>query len=1122
MSCRCTDVRRIAGALAAMAVMLVCASTASANLSLLPIAGPTGAVPFTSPGGMGPTFVASPPGDTHRVFVGTKDGYIYIVKNGVTLPTPFLDIHTQVSTTNEDGMFSIAFDPDYATNRRFYVDYSDTVANAAANKNVDNYHLDAFQTSATNPDVADPATQTQILFNPTSGCQDMSSAHYGGQLAFGPDGHLWLSLGDGGDGGGDPATRGPTCDRSSPLWAPDLTSIRGKILRIDPQPTADPDASGNRYTIPSDNPLVGQGGGVRTEVWADGLRNPWRFSFDSATGNLVIGDVGNAQQEEVDEVPSTLAPGAHPPFFGWPCTEGDAPFFGSSVCAGDPAPVAPKFVFDHTGPADDADCTAIIGGVVLHDPSLGAGYDGRYLYGYFCGGTDESIAGHLLTTDLNSPIPTPQDEGVSVDFGLSSFGVDGCGHPYATNVVKGGLWRITGTGPNSCAGDTTPPDTTITSGPSGLTNTTSATFAFSSTEAGSAFTCQLDSGSAQACTSPLTLNGLSQGSHTVKVIATDAAGNPDPTPASRTWTVDTTSPDTTITSGPSAATNTTSATFAFSSTEAGSTFTCQLDSGSAQACTSPHSYNALADGSHTVIVTATDAAGNPDPTPASRTWTVDTTSPDTTITGGPSGLTDTASATFAFSSTEAGSTFTCQLDSATTQACTSPQTYNGLGDGSHTFKVTAINAAGTADPTPATRSWTVDTAAPDTTITSGPTGLTNVGAASFAFSSADAGATFTCKLDSGAETPCTSPVSYTTLADGGHTVTVTAVDAAGNSDPTPATRAWSVDTVPPDTTLVSAPSGPVASTGAAVSFMSSEAGSTFACSVDGGGTQACTSPLTLSGLAQGPHTVSVVAIDAAGNPDTSPATATWIVDTIAPDTTITGGPPASDTNTTATFTFTSSESPATYRCALDGAAAACISPATFTGLGNGPHSFTVAAADAAGNADKTPATRSWTVALPAPPPTTTTTTTTTAPPPTQSTTTTTTAPPPPTTTTTQPVATPQTTPVTPKSPPRIHVSLRGIKTLVADRHGKLHLGLASVGQSATGVLTLRSGARTLAPTLRFKMTRTRGATLVLALSSSTRASLRRHRWLNARLTLTMTGAGSHATTAVSVRIGMTR
>jgi hypothetical protein len=169
--------------------------------------------------------------------------------------------------------------------------------------------------------------------------------------------------------------------------------------------------------------------------------------------------------------------------------------------------------------------------------------------------------------------------------------------------------------------DTTPPETTITSGPSGTVNSTSATFEFTSSEPGS-FACSLDGGAFNSCTSPRTYTGLGQGSHTFQVRATDGAGNTDPTPASRTWTVDTVPPETTITSGPSGTVNSSSASFSFTSSEPGSTFACSLDGGAYEACSSPRSYTGLSVGPHTFRVRATDPAGNTDGSPAERTWNV--------------------------------------------------------------------------------------------------------------------------------------------------------------------------------------------------------------------------------------------------------------------------------------------------------------------------------------------------------------------------------------------------------------------------------------------------------------------------------------------------------------------
>ncbi len=263
---------------------------------------------------------------------------------------------------------------------------------------------------------------------------------------------------------------------------------------------------------------------------------------------------------------------------------------------------------------------------------------------------------------------------------------------------------------------------------------------------------------------------------------------------------DLTPPDTAITSGPSGTVDVTTATFGFTSTEAGSTFACTVDGGAPAPCTSGVTFTGLADGPHTFTVAATDPANNTDPTPATRTWTVDTTDttpPDTTITSGPTGTVNTATATFDFTATEAGSTFACTIDGGAPAPCTSGLNYTDLTEGPHTFTVTATDAANNTDPTPATRTWTVETidvTPPDTTITSGPTGTVSATTATFAFTATEAGSTFACTLDGGAPTPCTTGVAYTDLTDGPHTFTVAATDAANNTDPTPATRTWTVST----------------------------------------------------------------------------------------------------------------------------------------------------------------------------------------------------------------------------------------------------------------------------------------------------------------------------------------
>ncbi|HEV3000695.1 MAG TPA: S8 family serine peptidase [Solirubrobacteraceae bacterium] len=256
---------------------------------------------------------------------------------------------------------------------------------------------------------------------------------------------------------------------------------------------------------------------------------------------------------------------------------------------------------------------------------------------------------------------------------------------------------------------------------------------------------------------------------------------------------DTTPPDTAIASGPSGSTRSATASFAFTGGR-GATFECRLDAGAWTRCTSPVSYTGLADGAHTFAVRATDAAGNVDPTPATRSFTVDTRAPETSVAGGPSGLTNDATPTFDLAATEAGARFECRVDAGAWAACASPHTTAALADGAHTFEVRAIDPAGNVDATPASRSLTVDATAPDTAIDSGPAGPTKSTTPTFAFSSADAGARFECRVDAGAWAACASPQRTAPLADGPHTFAVRAVDAAGNADASAATRSFTVDT----------------------------------------------------------------------------------------------------------------------------------------------------------------------------------------------------------------------------------------------------------------------------------------------------------------------------------------
>jgi hypothetical protein len=331
--------------------------------------------------------------------------------------------------------------------------------------------------------------------------------------------------------------------------------------------------------------------------------------------------------------------------------------------------------------------------------------------------------------------------------------------------------------------------------------------------------------------------------------------------------------------------------------------------------------------------------------------------PQTNIDSGPSGFVNSTSASFDFSATGAsgGLRFECSLDGASFTACSSPTTYNSLAETSHTFQVQAFDTSG-ADPTPASAAWTVDVTPPDTSVTDGPPGLSGTSAA-WEFTSTQAGSTFQCSLDGLTFGACTSPKQYTQLAQGLHIFQVKATDPAGNQDTSPALGIWTADATAADTTITSAPSGVIGSPAANIAFTSPESGVTFTCSLDGAASAPCSSPHALSGLSDGSHTIAVQAVDAFGNVDPTPASATWTVDTSPPDTVLTGNPPV-ETKTGISFGF-SSQPGATFECRIDGGPfAACTSPKEFASLPEGFHTFEVRALDAA-SPDPTPAVHTW-------------------------------------------------------------------------------------------------------------------------------------------------------------------
>jgi hypothetical protein len=421
-----------------------------------------------------------------------------------------------------------------------------------------------------------------------------------------------------------------------------------------------------------------------------------------------------------------------------------------------------------------------------------------------------------------------------------------------------------------------------------------------------------------------------------------------------------------ITERPAAQTNVRSATFSFTDSLAGATFSCSLDGSAYTGCASPKTYaGPLAAGSHAFRVRAT-APGHTPSVATKASWTIDLTAPPAPVVSGVPSPSPTAQAgaTLTFSDAEAGATFSCSLDGAAAAPCTSPVTVSALGDGDHTFAVTARDAAGNVS-SPTSGSWTVDTTPPPApTITTGPANPTNQTDATFLVGDDDPSATLTCSLDGAAYTPCGPAAAYTTLPTGPHTFDVRATDAPGNHSNAPQ-YTWTVDLNAPAPPSID--SGPEANTNnpvASFSFTMPAGATQLRCSLDGASYADCTSPFSTAALVDGPHTLLVLDRDAANN-ESGATPYHWTVDTVAPPAPAVAGPAALTNSTTAQFSITDADATATFSCARDGGPAVpCVSDQTYASLGNGPHALTVMATDPAGNTASTLYT--WTVDAVAP------------------------------------------------------------------------------------------------------------------------------------------------------------
>ena len=332
----------------------------------------------------------TPDDGSGRLFVIEQGGTIRIIQNATVLSTPFLDVTALVESGGEKGLIGLAFHPNFNTNRRFFIYYTRRVGQQLQSV------ISEYSSPSLNPDQADATSERQLLI-----VDKPFDNHNGGQLAFGPDGFLYIALGEGG----------------SPANAQNLLTLLGKILRID---VDGPFSPGKQYGIPADNPFA-QGGGL-PEIWAYGLRNPWRFSFDRATGRLFAGDVGEGRFEEVN----LIVGGGN---FGWSIMEGNHCFPQGSSCntTGLTLPIT-EYAHDATGGI------AVIGGFVYRG-ALMPGLVGHYIFGDFS-------SGHVWGLQEVSPGSWQQTLLLTHNLTVSAFGQDAAGELYLVDYGNGAVLNI--------------------------------------------------------------------------------------------------------------------------------------------------------------------------------------------------------------------------------------------------------------------------------------------------------------------------------------------------------------------------------------------------------------------------------------------------------------------------------------------------------------------------------------------------------------------------------------------------------------------------------------------------------------------------------------------------------
>lgn len=339
-----------------------------------------------------PTFLTAPAGDP-RIFIVERAGRIRVLQNGTVQSSPFLDISAKTTTDGERGLLSLAFHPQYASNGQFFVYYTDTAGSIA---------IERYTVQGINPNAADPGSALRILTVPHPG----ASNHNGGLVAFGPDGYLYAALGDGG-GGGDPSGN-----------AQNNATLLGKMVRLNVNAAS----AATPYIIPADNPFATVAG-ARPEIWAKGLRNPWRFAFDPASAQLIVADVGQNKLEEINAVAASAA-GLN---YGWNIMEASE-CYNATTCNRSGLTL-PALEYDHTG----GNCS-ITGGYVYRGSALPE-LTGRFFYADLCGGV-------LKSARFSGGVASERtDYSVGTIAPVWSFGQDGQNELYIV-AGSGNVYRL--------------------------------------------------------------------------------------------------------------------------------------------------------------------------------------------------------------------------------------------------------------------------------------------------------------------------------------------------------------------------------------------------------------------------------------------------------------------------------------------------------------------------------------------------------------------------------------------------------------------------------------------------------------------------------------------------------